>query len=78
MSAAVLGSIDMLMTGSGKVVLLQDDRMVLVAQRVAGERVLDADDGDDVARLADVERDAVWRVHLEHAADVFLACRCWR
>ena len=40
----VLGSIDMLMTGSGNVMPFQHDRMIRIAQRVAGVGFLDADD----------------------------------
>ncbi len=50
---------------------LEDDRIVRIAQRVAGQGFLHADTGDDVARLGDVDRIAVGGVHLEHAADVF-------
>ena len=48
----------------------QDDRMVRVAKRVAGQRILDPDASDDVAGLGHVDRIAVRRVHLEHPADV--------
>ena len=44
---------------------LEDDRMISVAQRVAGRRVLQAHDGDDVARGAAVDIDALVRVHLQ-------------
>jgi hypothetical protein len=45
----VFGSIATWMTGSGNVMRLEDDRVVRVAQGVAGGGVLEADDGHDVA-----------------------------
>ena len=51
---------------------LEDDRMISVAQRVAGRRVLQAHDGDDVARGAAVDIDALVRVHLQQTADALL------
>ena len=46
--------------------------MISVAQRVAGRRVLQAHDGDDVARGAAVDIDALVRVHLQQTADALL------
>ena len=71
-SALVLGSIATSMTGSGNVIDLEHDRVVRVAQRVAGEGVLEADDGGDVARVDLVDLLAVVGVHLEDAADALL------
>ena len=51
---------------------LEDDRMALVAQGVTGGGVLEADDGDDVARLALVDVDALVGVHLQQTADALL------
>ena len=52
---------------------LQDDRVVGVADGVAGRGVLEPDDGHDVARVRRVLVLAVVRVHLEDAADPLLA-----
>ena len=46
--------------------------MVRVGQRVAGEGVLEADGGGDVARVDLVDLLAVVGVHLEDAADPLL------
>ena len=51
---------------------LEDDRMVGVAQRVAGGGVLQAHDRDDVARGAAVDVHALVRVHLQKAPDALL------
>ena len=48
---------------------LEDDRVVRVGQGVAGEGVLEADRGGDVAGVDDVDLLAVVGVHLEDAAD---------
>ena len=48
---------------------LEDDGMVLIAKRLAGGGVLQADDGNDVACLAVVDVDLLGCVHLEQAAD---------
>ena len=48
---------------------LEDDRLVLVAQRVAGARVLEADRRGDVAGAHFLDLLALVRVHLEQAAD---------
>ncbi len=72
-SALVLGSMATWMTGSGNVERLEDDRVVVVAERVAGDGVLEADDGDDVAGVDDVDLLAVVGVHLQDAADPLLA-----
>ena len=48
---------------------LERGRVVLVAERVAGLDVLQADDGDDVAGLGGVDFVAVVGVHFHHAAD---------
>ena len=55
--------------GLGEVHLLKDDGIVGVAKRLAGRRVLAADQGDDVARARHLDVGAVVGVHLEHAAD---------
>ena len=51
---------------------LEDDRVVRVGQRVAGEGVLEADGRGDVARVDLVDLLAVVGVHLEDAADALL------
>ncbi len=48
---------------------LEDDLVVGVRERVARGRVLEADDGDDVAGEGFVDLLARVGVHLEHAAD---------
>ena len=51
---------------------LEHDRVVGVGQRVAGEGVLEADGGGDVARVDHFEVLAVVGVHLQDAADALL------
>ena len=68
-SALVFGSTATWMTGSGNVERLEHDRVRRVAERVAGGRRLEADDGDDVAGIDDVLVLAVVGVHLQDAAD---------
>src|SRR3546814_7218436 len=48
---------------------LQDDRVLRVAQRLAGGGVLQAGDGDDVAGAGLLDVLAVIGVHLQHAPD---------
>ena len=48
---------------------LEDDARVLIAQRVAGRDVLEADAGGDVAGAHFLDLVALVRVHLHHAAD---------
>ena len=48
---------------------LEDDRMIIVAHRVAGARVLEADRGGDVAGAHFLDLLALVRVHLQQAAD---------
>ena len=52
---------------------LEDDGVLGIAQRVAGEGVLEADRGGDVAGVDLVDLLAVVGVHLEHAPDALLA-----
>ena len=49
-SALVLGSMARRMTGSGKSIDSSSDRVLLVADRVAGRDASQADHGGDVAR----------------------------
>ena len=49
--------------------LLEDDRLLLVAQRVAGSHRLEADRGGDVAGVDFLDFLALVRVHLQQAAD---------
>ena len=72
-SALVLGSTATWMTGSGKVSDSRIDRVVRVAQGVAGGGLLEAHGGDDVAGVGDVEVLAGVGVHLEDAAHPLLA-----
>ena len=53
---------------------LEDDRVVRVGQRVAGEGVLETDGGGDVAGVDLVDLLAVVGVHLEDAPDALAAC----
>ena len=53
---------------------LEQDRVLGVAQGVAGEGVLEADDRGDVAGVDLVDLLAVVGVHLEDAADALAAC----
>ena len=62
------------MTGSGKVIDSRIDGVVGVGQGVAGEGVLEADRGGDVAGVDLLDLLAVVGVHLEDAADALLAC----
>ena len=52
---------------------LKDDRVVLVAERIARRRVLQADCRRDITAVDDVDLLAVVRVHLENAANALLA-----
>ena len=52
---------------------LEHDRLVEVAERLAGDHVLQADHGDDVAGARLVDLLALVGVHLEQAADALLA-----
>ena len=63
------------MTGSGNVIDSRRTGWARVAQRVAGERLLQADGRDDVAGEDRVDVLAVVRVHLQQAADALLAVR---
>ena len=68
-SAAVLGSIAIEITGSGKVI---DSRMIglaFVAQRVAGEGFLQTEDGADIASLDLIDLFAAVGVHADQAAN---------
>ena len=51
----------------------EDDRVVGVADRVAGRGVLQAHDGDDVARVRRLDVLAVVGVHLQDPTDALLA-----
>ena len=55
--------------GVGEFHGLENDRRTLAAQRVARGRVLQANDGDDVASGAGIDVDALVGVHLKQAAD---------
>ena len=72
-STFVLGSIAWKMTGSGNVIDLEDDRLLLVAERVAGAGVAHADRRRDVARADRVDVFAMVGVHPQDAADALLA-----
>ena len=52
---------------------LEDDRVRALAQRVAGGRLLEAEAGDDVARVRDVDVFALVGVHAQDATDALLA-----
>ena len=57
------------MTGSGKLDRFEEDRVAQVAERVAGEGVLQADGGDDGAGVDLLDLLAVVGVHAQEAAD---------
>jgi hypothetical protein len=71
-SALVFGSTATSMTGVRELHPLEDDRRVGRAERVAGGRVLEADQRDDVAGIGLLDVLAVVRVHQQHAADLLL------
>ena len=71
-SALVFGSIAIEMTGSGNSMLLEDRSASLVAERVAGARVLEADRGGDVAGVDLLDLLALVGVHLQQAPDALL------
>ena len=52
---------------------LEHDRVRAVRERVTGGRLLEAEAGDDVARVHDVDVLALVRVHPQDAADALLA-----
>ena len=56
----------------GELDRLEDDRLVLVAERVAGRRVAEADRRGDVAGVDLLDLLALVGVHLEEAADALL------
>ena len=75
-SALVFGSIGDRDDRLGEDHLLEDDRLVLVAERVAGARVAKADRRVDVAGVALGELFALVGVHAQDAADALaLAAR---
>ena len=64
------------MTGSGKIIFSRMIGVLLVAERVAGARVLEADGRVDVARVGLGELFALVGVHAQDAADALaLAAR---
>ena len=77
-SAFVFGSIATLMTGSGNSIVSSLIGSVGRAQRVAGDDLLEADGGGDVAGRDVLEVLALVGVHLEDAADALGACRSRR
>ena len=58
----------------GEFHLLQDDRLLRIAQRVAGAGILEAGQRDDVAGIGFLDVFAVVRMHQQHAADALFAC----
>ena len=63
------------MTGSGKRISSSAIGSSVVAQRVAGVRLLQADDGDDLARAGHFEAVAAVAHHAEDAGDALASCR---
>ncbi len=57
--------------GIGERRRFEQDRVILIAKRVAGGDVLDADDGGDVAGVAGVDVFALVCLDLDQAADAF-------
>ena len=55
----------------GEFDLLENDRIGFIAQRVAGRRPLESDDGDDIAGVDVLAFGPVVGVHLEQARDPF-------
>jgi len=74
-SIFVFGSTAMEMTRVGEGMRLKEDRVILVAERVAGGDVLDAHDRGDVARVAGVDVLALVRLDLDEAADALALVR---
>ena len=72
-SAFVLGSIATEMTGSGKIICSRMIGWRALAERVTGGRLLEAEAGDDVARVRDLDVLALVRVHAQDAPDALLA-----
>ena len=66
---AVFGSIETEITGSGKLIDSRRIGLRWIAERVAGEGVLESDDGDDVAGADRLHFFAVIGMHLQQAAD---------
>ncbi len=58
----------------GELDRLEQDRVVVVAQRIAGRRVFEADRRGDVAGVDLLDLLALVGVHLQQAADALLAC----
>src|SRR5262249_52848465 len=57
----------------GELHLLEDHRVLRIAQRVAGARFLEAGERDDVARIGLIAVIEIVGVHQQHAADALLA-----
>ena len=57
----------------GEFHLLQDHRLLRIAQRIAGAHLLEARERHDVAGIGLLDVLAIVRVHQEHAADALLA-----
>ena len=68
-STLVFGSIAIEMTGSGKIIFSRRIGLLLVAERVAGARVAEADGRVDVAGVGLGELLALVGVHAQDAAD---------
>ena len=58
--------------GLGELHSFQRDRLLDVAERIAGGHILQADGGGDIARVHFLDLLAIVRVHLQDAADAFL------
>src|SRR5205814_6421199 len=54
---------------------LEQDRMVFIAQRVAGRDVLDANNGGDVTRVTGLDVLSFVRLYLNQARDAFAFIR---
>ena len=59
--------------GLGEDHALEHDRVLALAERVARGGLLETEAGDDVARVRDLDVEAVVRVHAQDAADALLA-----
>ena len=71
-SAEVSGSMAIEMTVSGKAIVSSTIGCFGIAERVASDRVSQADDADDVARLDPLDLFAAIGLDVPQLADVFL------
>jgi hypothetical protein len=71
----VFGSTAILITGSGKIDRFQKDRIALIAESVAGNCILQADNSGDVPGVNLADLFPVIGVHPDQSSDALFGCR---